>query len=39
MAGKSVSRIMNGRMKSLEGGDPGKSTPEKPIKKTGIRKS
>ena len=38
-AGKSVSRIMNGRIKSLEDGDPGNRTPEKPIRKTGIRKS
>ena len=34
-----VSRIMNGRMKSSDGGVPAKRTPENPIRKIGIRKS
>ena len=37
--GSSVRRIRNGRMKSGSGGDSGSSTPAKPIRKTGTRKS
>ena len=38
-AGRSVLRTMNGRMKSALGGFSGKSTPAKPMRKTGTRKS